>query len=144
MTQVVSAARFFVVCEGWTAGLGFSDLSGFSSVVEHQEYSYNAQLGNFHTKQFGRAKPPSLTLKRGLDAEGFGRLFAWHLLARMNNPLAKVPAYFEIRDAAGTTTAVCVLENAWCARLELDGVTAGASNVVMIKVTIECDSIVLA
>ncbi|WP_410574432.1 phage tail protein [Amycolatopsis sp. cmx-4-61] len=144
MTQVVSAARFWVSCEGWTQGLGFSELAGFSSTVEHQEYSYNQLLGNFHTKQFGRAKPPSLTLKRGLEKEGFARLFAWHQLARMNNPLAKVPAYFEIQDASGDKMAHCVLENAWCSKLEIDGVTAGSNNVVMLKVTIECDSVVLA
>lgn len=144
MSQIVSAARFMVFCEGWADGMGFSELAGFSSVVEHQEYSYNGLVGNVHTKQFGRAKPPSITLKRGLDAAGFGRLFAWHALARLNNPLAKTPAQFVIMDSAGEPVAVCLLENAWCARLELDAATAGSSNVVQMKTTIECDSIVLA
>jgi phage tail-like protein len=143
-TQFVSAARFMVFCEGWAAGLGFSELAGFSSVVEHQEYSYNGIMGNIHTKQFGRAKPPSITLKRALDAKGFGQVFAWHALARMNNPLGKTPAQFVIMDAEGAPVAVCLLENAWCAKLELDAASAGANNVVMMKATIECDSIVLA
>jgi phage tail-like protein len=143
-SQFVTAARFTIVCEGWTTGLGFSELSGFSSVVEHLEYSYNGVLGNVHTKQFGRPKPPSVTLKRALDADGFGQLFAWHALARANSPLAKVPAVFTIMDASGGTTAACVLENAWCARLELDPATAGSSNVVLLKTTIECDAVLLA
>ncbi|WP_329056184.1 phage tail protein [Amycolatopsis sp. NBC_01488] len=141
--QYVSAARFVITCEGWAVGLGFSEMSGFNSTVEHQEYSYNGRIGNVHTKQFGRPKPPSVTLKRALDAAGFGQLFAWHALARANSPLAKVPATFTIMDAAGTVTANVLLENAWCAKLELDPATAGSSNVVMMKTTIECDAVLL-
>ena len=136
MPEIVSAARFIVICEGWTTGMGFSELAGFNSAVEHQEYAYNGLLGNVHTKQFGRSKPPSVALKRALDAPGFAQIFAWHTLARMNNPLAKVPA--------GEMVASCVLENAWCARLELDPAQAGQSNVVMMKATIECDTIIMA
>jgi phage tail-like protein len=144
MPEVVSAARFIVICEGWTTGMGFSELAGFNSAVEHQEYAYNGLLGNVHTKQFGRSKPPSVTLKRALDAPGFAQIFAWHTLARMNNPLAKVPAVFMILDPAGETVASCILENAWCARLELDPAQAGQSTVVMMRTTIECDTIILA
>lgn len=143
-SQIVSAARFVVTCEGWTIGLGFSELAGFNSTVEHQDYSYNGILGNVHTKQFGRARPPSISLKRALDAEGFAQLFAWHSLARMNNPIAKVPAVFMIMGSAGEITASCVLENAWCAKLELDPAQAGGSTVVMMKATIECDTIMMA
>jgi phage tail-like protein len=144
MSELVSAARFIVICEGWTTGMGFSELAGFNSSVEHQEYAYNGLLGNVHTKQFGRSKPPSVSLKRALDAPGFAQIFAWHTMARMNNPLAKVPAVFMILDAAGEMVASCVLENAWCARLELDPAQAGQSTVVMMKTTIECDTIILA
>lgn len=143
MTAVVSAARFWVSCEGWATGLGFSELAGFNSAVESQEYSYNGLVGNVHTKQFGRSRPPQITLKRALDAAGFAQLFGWHVLARMNNPLAKLPAIFTIMDAAGEVSIVCTLENAWCAKLDIDSTTAGSSNVVMMKCTIECDSILI-
>lgn len=143
MSEYASAARFIINCQAWTVGLGFSELAGFNSTVEHQEYSYNGLLGNVHTKQFGRSKPPAIALKRALDAPGFAQVFAWHALARMNNPLAKVPATFTILDASGELLASCVLENAWCARLELDPAQAGTSNVVMMKATIECDSIIM-
>ncbi len=142
--QVVSAVRFRIWCQGWSVGLGFSELAGFNSTVEHQEYSFNGRLGNVHTRQFGRPRPPSLTLKRGLDGPGFLRMFEWHTLARMNNPLAKVPTAFTIMDASGGTEIACMLENAWCSKLEIDPAQAGASNVVMMKVTIECDSILAA
>ncbi|MGX7826370.1 phage tail protein [Actinokineospora sp. 24-640] len=143
MSEYVSAARFTVCCAGWTESIGFSELTGFTSQVEAQEYSYNGLLGNVHTKQFGRAKPPSITLKRALDLEGFGRLFAWHALARSNAPVAKVPTWFTIMDAGGQVAAACLLENAWCAKLDIDTTAAGSANVVMMKATIECDSVLL-
>jgi phage tail-like protein len=143
MAPVVSAARFWVSCEGWATGLGFSELTGFNSTVESQEYSFSGMIGNVHTKQFGRARPPQITLKRALDATGFAQLFGWHMLARMNNPLAKLPAIFTIMGASGEVSIVCTLENAWCAKLDIDSAQAGSSNVVMMKATIECDSILI-
>lgn len=144
MPGVVSAARFYVTCQGWATGLGFSELAGFRSEVESHEYSYNGMQGNVHSKQFGRARPPAITLKRALDEPGFSQLFTWHALARANDPKAKVAASFTIMDAAGETTVSCVLENAWCAKLDIDPAQAGSSTVVMIRTTIECDSILLA
>jgi phage tail-like protein len=143
LVEPVSAARFVVSVLGWSQGLGFSELAGFNSAVDSTEYSYNGRLGNVRTKQFGRPSPPSITLKRGLDSIGFAQLFAWHTLARTNNPAGKVPAAFTILAASGLPVAACTLENAWCARLEIDPAQAGGSNVVMMKVTIECDDIIM-
>jgi phage tail-like protein len=143
--QVVSAPRFWIVCEGWTTGLGFAKLGGIHSAVEPLEYWYSGTLGYFHSKQFGRAKPPTIVLERGLDTAGFAQVFGWHALARMNNPLAKVPAMFTMLDASGGDTQLSfLLENAWCSRLEIDPAQAGATGVVMMKVTIDCDAIMLA
>lgn len=141
LVEPVSAARFVVAVQGWTTGVGFAELSSFSSVVEAQEYSYAGRLGNVRTKQFGRAVPPSLTLKRALDSVGFAQLFAWHTMARMNNPMGKLPAQFFMLSAAGVPVATYILDNAWCARLEIDPAQAGSSSVVMMRATIECDSI---
>jgi hypothetical protein len=143
LVEPVSAARFLVNVLGWSQGLGFTELAGFDSAVTANEYSYNGRLGNVHTKQFGRPQPPSITVKRALDSAGFAQLFAWHALARTNNPLGKVPATFTILAANGSPVAACTLENAWCARLEIDPAQAGAAGVVMMKVTIECDDIVM-
>ncbi|AUI58313.1 phage tail protein [Amycolatopsis sp. BJA-103] len=140
---VLSAPRFVIMCEGWAAGLGFSKLGSLQSEVEFQEYSYNSRLGNTHTKQFGRAKPPSITLERALDSLGFAQLYGWHLLARVNNPLAKLPASFDILTKSGEPVLACLLENAWCQKLEIDQTQADASAVSMMRVTIVCDSILL-
>jgi hypothetical protein len=130
------------MCEGWTAGIGFSKLAGFTSEVEFQEYSYNARLGNVHTRQFGRTKAPSIVLERALDRNGFAQIYGWHVLARMNNPLAKLPAAFDICTKAGDPVVAFVLENAWCAKLELDAAQAGAGSVLMMRATIICDGII--
>ncbi len=142
-TQRASAVSFVVTCQGWSAGLGFSELAGFTSEVERQEYSYNGLTGNVLTKQFGRSRPPTIALRRALDARGFAQLMAWHALARMNNPLCKVPATFTIFDSGGAIVASCLLEQAWCAKLEIDSAKAGASDVVMMRTTIECDAILM-
>nr|WP_042177864.1 phage tail protein [Kibdelosporangium sp. MJ126-NF4]CEL12818.1 hypothetical protein [Kibdelosporangium sp. MJ126-NF4]CTQ98504.1 hypothetical protein [Kibdelosporangium sp. MJ126-NF4] len=138
---LVSAARFWVSCEGWANGLGFSKLAGFTTEVEFLEYSYNNRNSNVHTKQFGRPRPPSMTLERGLDAPGYAKLFRWHELARKNDPTAKLPAQFAIMSASGHLALSCVLENAWCAKLEIDPAQAGASAVVHMRATIVCDDI---
>lgn len=137
----VSSPRFVVTCEGWATGIGFSKLGGFTSEVEFQEYSYNGRLGNVHTKQFGRTKAPTVVLERAADRTGFAQLYGWHYLARTNNPLAKLPASFDICDKSGTPAMACLLENAWCSKLELDAVQAGAAAVLMMRVTIVCDAI---
>ncbi|MCR6487820.1 phage tail protein [Amycolatopsis sp. OK19-0408] len=139
---VLSAPRFVVTCEGWTTGLGFSKLGSLQSEVEFQEYSYNSRVGNVHTKQFGRSKPPSIVLERALDSAGFAQLYGWHLLARMNNPLAKLPASFDILTKSGEPVLACLLENAWCQKLEVEQTQADASAVSMMKATIVCDGIV--
>lgn len=139
--QIISAPRFWVMCSQWTAELGFSELAGVNSLVEPQEYWYSDRLGNTLAKQFGRAKPAQLTLKRALDTDGFAQLFTWHTMARMNNPLAKVPALFTMMSSSGDPQLSCYLENAWCSRVEIDPAQAGATSTIMIKVTIECDAI---
>ncbi|MEC3978756.1 phage tail protein [Amycolatopsis sp. H20-H5] len=138
---MASAVRFMIFVPIWSTGIGFSKLSGFNSTVETQEYSYNSFLGNNHSKQFGRTKPPSLTLERALDRAGFLQLFSWHALARQNSPAAKMIATFEIMDAGGGTMIACMLDNAWCSKLELDPAQAGGGTVVSMRATIECDAI---
>lgn len=140
-TQVVTAPRFEVNIIHWSWGLGFSELAGFASAMESQEYSYNGRLGNVHTKQLGRPRPPQLVLRRALDAKGFQKMLQWHLLARSNIPMgAKMPAQFTIMDKGGQPQMVFTLENAWCSKLEIDPAKAGESPVLMMRVTIECDS----
>lgn len=142
--RVASGGQFLIFVPIWATGVGFAKLSGFSSAVESQEYSYNGMMGNIYSKQFGRTKPPMLVLERALDQAGFAQMFAWHTLARQNSPTAKMPAAFEIMAADREVMLACALENAWCSKLELDAVQAGGGNVITMRATIECDAVVPA
>lgn len=137
--EVFSAPRFWIFCEAWTGGLAFSELGGVKSSVQPQEYWYSGRLGNTLARQFGRSMPCTLTLKRALDEQGFLQLYAWHTLARLNNPLAKVAALFTITSPSGKASISCALENAWCSDLDIETATAGM-NILWLKVTIQCDA----
>jgi hypothetical protein len=141
--EVISAPRFWIYCDSWTAGLGFSELGGVKSSVEASDYWYSTRLGNTVARQFGRSRPCSLTLKRALDEEGFLQLYSWHTLARLNNPLAKVAAVFTITSPSGKAFISCALENAWCSDVDIEKVNAGM-NILMLQVTIQCDGMTAA
>ena len=138
--EVISAPRFWIYCEAWTAGLGFSELGGVKSQVEPQEYWYSGRLGSTLSRQFGRSRPCVLTLKRALDEQGFLQLFSWHTLARMNNPLAKVAALFTITSSSGKAYVSCALENAWCSDIDIENAVTGM-NILWLRATIQCDAI---
>jgi phage tail-like protein len=141
--QVVSAARFVIDFPGTPLGrIAFSELGGISSKVASQEYIYNDDQGNtVHTKQYGKTDPPTVTVKRGLDADGNGRLLAWHLLARQGLPAARGDGTLTIKDASGNIEISYALEGAWCSELTISGVKAGASDVATIECKITCERI---
>jgi phage tail-like protein len=145
--QVITAARFIVDFPGQQIGrIAFSELGGISTKVVSQEYIYNDSEGKtVHTKQYGKTEPPTITLKRGLDAEGNGKLLGWHLVAREGKPEARLDGTLTIMDASGAAAKVVyALEGAWCSELNITGMKAGASEVVTIECKITCESIVAA
>jgi phage tail-like protein len=143
--HVISAARFVIDFPGTPLGrVAFSELGGISSKVASQEYIYNDDQGKtIHTKQFGKTEPPTITLKRGLDADGNGKLLAWHLLARQGKPAARADGTLTVMDASveGSVKVVYALEGAWCSELMISGMKAGASDVATIECKITCESI---
>lgn len=141
--QVISAPRFYL----WFANLGtiaFSELSGITSKVASQEYIFNDDKGTtFHTKQFGKTEPPTITLKRGLDKGGNEALLKWHAMARVGNPLARGDGSLTVMDAAGNeeNKIVYILEGAWCSELVVSGMKAGDSSIATIECKITCEAI---
>lgn len=140
--RLISSPRFEIQAAGWAAGISFSKLSGINSEVESKDYTSNNFLGmNILAKQFGRAKPPHVVLERPLTTQGNAQLFAWHELARTGNPLAKSETSLTITDASGSETLISyLLENAWCSKIDITEAQAGGG-VVLMRVTLECDSI---
>ncbi|WBQ06492.1 phage tail protein [Kribbella sp. CA-293567] len=141
--QVVSAARFVADFQGSPMGrMAFAELGGINSKVASQEYIYNDAEGNTrHTKQFGKTDPPTISLKRALDAGGSVKILAWHELARLGKAAARADGTLTVYDASGTQQALYLIENAWLSEVTISSMKAGSSEVAMIECKITCESI---
>ncbi len=137
-STVITAARFIISID--QADISFSELSGINSEVESSEYISVDPQGNInHTKQYGKTKPPTITLKRGVDNDG--HMWVWHQQVLQGNPAGRKTATLTLQDAQGTNFQKYVMEGAWLAKLEIGGLKAGDSAVVMETVQIVCDYI---
>lgn len=142
---VVSAARFVADFQGTPMGtLAFSELGGINSKVGAQEYIYNDARGEtVHTKQFGKTDPPTIVLKRGLDAVGNERILLWHEMARNGDPLARQDGTLSVFRAGGTQReAWYTIHKAWISEVSITSMKAGSSDVAMIECKITCERIV--
>jgi phage tail-like protein len=135
---VITAARFIVNIDG--VETAFSELTGINSEVEPSEYISAGPGGDIiHTKQYGKTKPPTITLKRGVDTNA--QMWTWHQAALMGDPAGRRTATLTLQDAQGKNFQKYVLEWAWVSKLEIGGLKAGDSAVVVETVTIVCDYI---
>lgn len=131
----------FTLTTGLFAPMSFGELSSISSQDEPSQYLTTGPGGTvIHTKQFGKAKPPVVVLKRSLDAAGSQALFAWHRAAEQGVPSARVTARLTIAQTGGTIT--FTLENAWLSKLDISGMKAGSGQVAVETATIVCDQII--
>ncbi|GAA1942550.1 phage tail protein [Kitasatospora viridis] len=162
---VLASAPVFII--SWAAPFGssqlqkiaFRELEGINSEIDVQQYISVDPTGYVnHTKQFGMTKPPTVTLRRGLDNNL--ALWQWHQLALDGNPKARVDCVgLDIYPAWGpgapTSTsnlpgvqkyqptapiASYTLMNAWCSRIAIGSAQAG-EGIVTEEVTIVCDQI---
>jgi phage tail-like protein len=142
-STVVSAARFVVQFDtpnaGSPGGITFSELTGITSEVEVSEYMSTGQLGVTMSKQFGKIKPATIVLKRGVDQDF--TLWKWHGEVLAGNPQARKLCSLMLQDTTGITKATYRLTNAWPSKLEIGGLKAGASEAVIATVTLTCEQI---
>ena len=141
--QVLSAAHFVISWDGEEVAT-FSELTGINSEVEAVEYiSANSTKDGLvqHTKQFGKTKPPKVTLKRGLD--GSKAIWAWHEAVLAGDPAALRSCTLSLKSASGDINISYELENAWPAKVDIAGMKAGASDVIMETVELVCDQIIM-
>jgi phage tail-like protein len=142
-TTTLSAAVFKIECDfGGTAV--FSELAGITSELEVAEYMEAGEKGPMFGRFVGKAKPPTVTLKRAMSTGPDTHwIWAWHAAAREGN----VTAY------ANTTLSLCpagdpehplksyMMTNAIPTKVEIAGMKAGATEVVMQTVTLQCDEL---
>jgi phage tail-like protein len=140
--QVVSAAHFVIKVENQEVA-SFSELSGINSEIEAVEYiSASEAGGTTHSKQFGKIKPPKVTLKRGLDNSNY--IWLWHQAALLGDPLAiKTEVALQLISSGGGIQVTYLLEDAWPSKVDIAGAKAGASDVIMETVEIVCSQILM-
>ncbi|MEZ0092232.1 phage tail protein [Streptacidiphilus sp. EB129] len=143
---VMSASTFVISVDGVQVA-SFSELSGINTEVESVEYISTGPEGIVHTKQYGKTKPPTVTLKRGLDTDG--KIWSWHQAVLQGDPLARKTCSLQLFAAGalprsgGNPIITYLLENAWPSKLEIGGMKAGATEVVTETVVLHCDSILM-
>jgi phage tail-like protein len=142
-TTIISAAVFKLEVPGLNP-INFAELVGISSEVENSEYMASGTTGPVFSRHFGRTKPPTVVLKRGLDLNG--DLWLWHQQVRNLSPqaykLATLKLYGPGDDISGAGRLTYVMTNAWPSKIEVGGVKAGATEIVYQTVTLMCDEII--
>ena len=142
---VMSASTFVIQVDGIQVAT-FSELSGINTEVESVEYIATGPEGIVHTKQYGKTKPPTVTLKRGLDPQTY--MWSWHQAVLQGDPTARKTCSLQLFAASaspksGQPIITYLLENAWPSKLEIGGMKAGATEVVTETVVLHCDQILM-
>ncbi|MEV6601450.1 phage tail protein [Actinoplanes sp. NPDC051346] len=141
-TEIISAAVFRLEVIGMEP-INFAELVGISSEVENAEYMAAGSTGAVFSRHFGRTKPPTITLKRGLDLNG--ELWLWHQKVRnlMYDAYkdAALKLYGPGDDLNGAARVTYMMSNAWPSKVEVSGVKAGATDIVYQTVTLMCDDL---
>lgn len=137
----ISAARFVLSFDN--VEVTFSELTGINSEVEPAQDTFVSSAGTTApSKPFGTASPPTVTLARHVDGST-PELWAWHMAVLEGNPAARKTCALKLQDASGQTLLTFVMENAWLSKVDIAGLQAGASQVVMETDEFVCDSILM-
>lgn len=144
--NLVSANRFVVQIDGSTGmgngSISFSELAGITSEVEPAEYYSTSQtMGVNLTKTYGKVKPATITLKRGVDNDQ--SLWIWHNRVIVGDPTARATCSLLLQNTAREVLARYQLINAWPSKLDVAGMKAGASEVLIASCTLVCDQILI-
>jgi phage tail-like protein len=143
--EVLTSAFFRITTMEGSAD--FSELAGISSEVEQTEYMEAGPVGSIFSRHPGRTKPPTVTLKRAMKS-GLGTtwIWTWHKLARMSAPGMHRDCTLMLFSAGDDPDGVgrmnYILINAFPAKVELAGMKAGATEIVVQTVALQCDDIV--
>lgn len=141
---VLASATFRI----WTleGSADFAELAGITSEIEQTEYMEAGPVGALFSRHPGRSKPPTVTLRRALRT-GLSTtwLWSWHQLARASLPGmhrdCSLTLFGPGDDVTGPGRMTYLLMNAFPSKVEIAGVKAGASEVVLQTVTLQCDDL---
>lgn len=114
-------------------------MDGISVQVDTHEFVYQNKAGNIvHTKQFGKNKPPTVTLKGGVSPNKL--LWKWHQSVRNGRRNARRDMVLRMTSASGKVIRY-KLHNAWVKDLVVSGVKAGNNQPPLEEITIQCEAI---
>jgi len=133
----------------WTVegSADFSELGGIVSEVEQTEYMEAGPVGALFSRHAGRSRPPTIVLRRAMRTGPSSTwLWTWHQFARQSLPTmhrdCSLTLFGPGDDLAGSGRMTYLLMNAWPTKLELGGVKAGGTEVIVQTVTLQCDDLI--
>jgi phage tail-like protein len=137
--DAITASRFAIIIDGYQIA-SFAELVGITTEVEPVELLQSTEKEVTMKKLPGKTKPPTLTLKRGKNKSM--ELWLWHEAVLTGDIIAARKSCSLVMYATdGTPVARYHLEMAWPSKLEIGGLKAGASEVLMETVTLVCEHI---
>lgn len=140
--NTLTSATFMIESGGQEAV--FSELGGISSEVEQVEYMEAGPKGPAFGRFLGKAKPPTVTLKRSMSTgKDTTWIWTWHALARTGKPEAYRDTTLKLFSAGSGEKPVksYYLTNAIPTKVEINGMKAGGTEVVLQTLTLMCDAI---
>jgi phage tail-like protein len=140
--DAIVASRFSIVIDGAEVAM-FTELQNMWSEVEPIEFYHNAGNGGSPTlaKLPGKTKSPTISLKRGSDSNMY--MWTWHEAVKKGQYGDSLRSgSINMYDTTGTKkVAMYEFTDAWCSKMSLSGLKAGASEVLIEEVTITCTSL---
>jgi phage tail-like protein len=138
-TDALTAARFSITIDGSEIAT-FSELTGITTSVDVVDFIESSDKEVVMRKLPGKRNPPTVVLKRGKNNSM--ELWAWHeAVLQGNMAAARRSCSLVMYNVDGKPVARYHLEDAWPAKIEIGGLKAGASEVLMESVTLTCTHI---
>ncbi|HEX4061750.1 MAG TPA: phage tail protein [Streptosporangiaceae bacterium] len=150
MPVPVTAPRFILQTVTNSTTWAFAELTNIAMEVEPHELIYCHPDGAIqHTKQYGKTKPPTVTLKKFMDSDT--SLWAWHVAAQAGSPNARLDCTLTVYKAGSPGLAPSsqdqifqwMLQGAWPSKLDVAGMKAGGTETTMITATFQCELITI-
>ena len=137
--DALTAARFGLTVDGYEIA-SFSELAGITSQVDVVDYIETGTKESLFKKLPGKRKPPTIILTRQRSNDL--RLFAWHRSStRPGGSPDRKSCALTMYNVDGKPVKRYHLHHAWPSNLEVGGLRAGPSEVLMETVTMTCENI---
>jgi phage tail-like protein len=138
-TEAITASRFSITIDGYEIA-AFSELQGIQTQVDVVDFLQSSDKEVMLSKLPGKRTPPTVILKRGKNDSM--ELWSWHEAVLAGDmAAARKSCSLVMYNTDGKPVARYHMENAWPAKIEIGGLKAGASEVLMESVTVVCEHI---